>query len=403
MRNLLTPIFSMAILTLGNGFFTTLTTVELNAAHWANWSIGVVSAMYFLGLTIGALMSNKLVVRVGHLRAYAVYAAVMAIVTLMQGMLLDFWLWCVLRFITGYVLAGLFIVIEGWVLDASHESKRGANFAVYLLAYYFAQSIGQLFLGIHFPYLLQAFVLVAILITASIIPVSSTRVEVPVPQAPELGSPKVLWNKARLAVIGGVVSGVVVGAIYSIYPLFLAHVGQGRSDISYIMLVVVLGGALLQYPIGWMSDRYDRRLIIATVSWATVVVSVAMIFWHQSFMALMIGSFILGGLTFTLFPLSIGNASDCFPKNMSVQLITIMTFLYGLGTFVGPLLTTGSMHLLGQNGFFVLIIIVYIIIGTFSVARLLIREARPHNASFVGAINGKPVDSEELIEGASER
>lgn len=397
MRNLLTPIISMGILTLGNGFFTTLTTIELHQHNWSNFLIGCVAAMYFLGLTIGALYSGRLVNRVGHIRAYAAYAAVMAIATLLQGMVVSVALWCVLRFITGYVLAGLFIVIESWVLDASQSGKKTSGFAVYLFAYYLAQSAGQLMLGIHYSSLLFEFVVIAILITASIIPVSATRMVVPLPKKTRLGSLYYLWRRAPLAVVGSIVTGICLGSAYSIYPLFLSESGLSKVDISWVMMTLILGGTLLQYPIGWLSDHFDRRYVIIGVSWFTVLISLVMIFAHQYFSILLVWTFLLGGALFTLYPVCIGNASDALPKSMSLPLIALLTFVYGLGNFVGPLFTTASMHLFGANGFFYLIAFVCLLMGLYTLWRKFKVKERLHYSHFVGTVVGKPVDTQEIL------
>lgn len=394
---LLAPTIAMAILTLGNGFFTTLTTVALNHQGITEFLIGVVSAMYFLGMAVGSVYCNPLIVRVGHIRAFATFASVMAVVTMLQGLWLNPYCWLVLRFITGYCLAGLFIVIEGWVVQASDRKLRGVILAMYLLTYYLSQGLSQLFLKIEFSQMIYDYIVIVMLVTIAIVPVSVTKFSAPTPHKPKFSSPKLLLRKAPTAVAGGFAAGLILGALYTIYPLYLVQAHYDRDAIATLMLCVIVGGAIWQYPVGWVSDRIDRRVIMVLMCGLTLLISLMLLLFEHTFWLVALMSFLLGGATFTIYPLSINNASDNLPRKMSVSIIAIMTALYGLGTFLGPLLTTFVMEFLGHHGFFMVLAVIAIVTALYSIFRIVKKDVRPRR-HFVPTMRGKPVDPVELVD-----
>ncbi len=370
---LISPILGMCVLTLGNGYFTTLSTIELNNLGSAAWVIGVISAMYFFGMTAGPYFSQPLIARVGFIRAYAIFAAVMSISTISMGMFTNPVLWGILRFVCGYSLAGLFIVIESWCLCAAGSENKGSVFSFYLFAYYGAQSLSQLLLNIHFSETLVAFCFVSVLASLSIIIVSTTRVDAPIPEAEGLTPPWKFFNKIPLAILTSFVGGVILGSIYTIYPLFLQDVGLGSSGLSYIMMATVLGGMCLQIPIGKLSDRMDRRLVIFYVLVIFIGISVLMLFIHQFYWELLFGSFLMGGMAFVLYPLSISHASDYVNENQILSVIGTLTITYGLGSMMGPLAVSFVMEFVGPFGYFGLMLAVAIPLSLYTLYRMKVR------------------------------
>ena len=376
---LISPILGMCVLTLGNGFFTTLSTVQLNNTGQSTWVIGIISAVYFLGMTLGPYFSQPLIARVGFIRSYVIFAAAVSISTLLLGVFSNPILWMILRFICGYALAGLFVVIESWCLSAAGSENKGTVFSFYLFAYYGAQSLSQLFLNIHFNEVLVAFCLVSVLASFSIIIVSTTKVDAPIPEPEGLTPPWKLLNKIPLSIWTAFVGGIILGSIYTIYPLFLQDVGLGDSKLSYIMMITVLGGMLFQIPIGKLSDRIDRRVVLFFVLVVFVIVSALILLAHQFYWELLIGSFILGGMSFVLYPLSISHASDYVAENQIISIIGALTISYGLGSMVGPLVISVLIEILGPYGYFILMLVVSIPLALYTLYRITVGYNR-HSA-----------------------
>ncbi|MFZ9035467.1 MAG: MFS transporter, partial [Francisellaceae bacterium] len=369
---LVAPILSMCILAFGNTFYTTFTTVELNHMGESNWIVGIVSAAFFAGMMLGSLFSQKLILRLGYIRAYIFFAALMSMVSLLQGIIIEPISWGVLRLLCGYALAGLFIVIESWCLDSVTADYKGRILSIYLFCYYFVQASGQFMLNIDFATTLMAFAVISLFATFSIIPVSLTRFEMPKKEGIELLSPFKLAKKAPLSIWAAMVGGFTIGCIYAIYPLFLKQLDYKANGISYMMFSTILGGMILQLPIGRLSDKYDRRRVLLVITVISVMICALIMMLHD-FWSLGILSFILGGLTFTIYPLSIAHASDYVDNSQITGVIGVLTISYGIGSMLGPIGITWFMSMFGPFGFFVFMGFVCLLFTIYILWRLNVR------------------------------
>lgn len=374
---LFAPILGMFILTLGNGFYTTFTTVAMHELHISLYLIGIISSMYFLGMLVGSYYSQSLINRVGHIRAYAAFTAIIVGVVLLQGLVQNEFVWAVTRFCAGYCLAGLFIVIESWVLVGSPKTHKGTILSIYLMMYYVAQALSQLLLNFHYGSIIMSFAIIALLASVSIIPVCTTYMTAPTTDEPTMLSPKTLLQKAPLGMYGGITAGVILSIIYTMLPLFLSLENFDKSDIAWGMLAAILGGALLQIPIGKLSDHMDRRLVMIIVTVLTGLVSIYLMFFSHSFLSMIIGVFLLGGFSFTLYPLSISHTSDHLGPGAVVSALALITLCYGIGSVLGPLCVSTSIHLLGPEGTFLPILIICIGLTTYTVYRIF-KNQNPH-------------------------
>ncbi|HET9843147.1 MAG TPA: MFS transporter, partial [Gammaproteobacteria bacterium] len=190
------PLASIMTLVLGAGFYTTLTTLDLTERDVDKWIIGCISSSYFSGLLISAFRSQHFILRVGHIRAFAAFATLMCVTSLFQGLFFSPTLWVVLRFLSGYALAGLAVVVESWLMDASDKKDRGAILAVYMFGYYLAQSISQIFLTLEYKQEIEQYILIAIFAALSILPVCMTRFPAPMPAYPNILSFQYLFKRA---------------------------------------------------------------------------------------------------------------------------------------------------------------------------------------------------------------
>ena len=372
---LFAPILSMCILTIGNTFYTTYTTIELARMGQSNFIVGLISTAYFTGMVLGSYFSQRLILRIGFIRAYALFATLMAAGAMAQGIFYDVNISAMARFMCGYALAGLFIVVEAWCLEGAGSKHKGLFLSIYLFIYYFVQASGQFLLNIPFESVLLAFAVISILASLSIIPVCLTRFATLKQEHTALLSPIILFKKAPLGILTAMAAGMILGSIYTIYPLFLRQVDMPVHTISYLMFAIILGGMLLQLPIGKISDLADRRLVLLVMLAGSVLVAVLICILHNSFWQLAILSFILGGLTFTFYPLSISYSSDYLEADQLVGVVGILALSYGVGSMFGPLLTTWFMSIFGPFGFFTFIGFVSFLLGVYTLWRLRVHQA----------------------------
>jgi len=360
--------------------------------------VGAISSFYFIGIALGSYFTPTLINRVGHIRAYATFAAMISVATLIQGMWGNIWIWGGMRLIYGYGLAGLFILIESWVATAGGDDSKGWALALYLLIYYLAQSFSQLFLKLHFSTSLQAFCLIAILSTFSIVPLSQTRTQAPSIDQPELLSPRKVFRQAPLGIWLSFISGMILAVIYTIQPYFLSLVGLDHNKIAYAMGVTILGGALLQVPIGKWSDMVDRRKVILFMCLSSLVLATAIIFFHHYFSILLLLLFLLGGSTFTLYPLAMSHTTDYMKKGAIISAIGVLTLAYGVGSVLGPLIATFMMKFIGPYGLFMTIAMLSAALLLYAIWRVYKREPMDPKKQrhFINSLPGTSVNPEEL-------
>jgi MFS family permease len=378
---LIAPIMSMFILSLGNGFFTTLTTVQLSNMQMSTLMIGIISATYFGGMMLGSFFSQNIIAKVGHIRSYCVFAALMSICCLFQGSFENPVLWSILRFICGFALAGLTIVIESWCISSVDIKYKGRIMGFYLLLFYLAQSISQLFLKIEYSSELMAFSVISALACFSIIPVCLTRFATPEPEKPEFVSPAKYLKIIPLGLIASFIAGAVLGCIYTMLPLSLKSINFSNSQIAYLMSITIFGGVLFQLPIGKLSDIFDRRKVIFGVCVVLIVSSTIFCFINHSFWLMFVLCFFVGSASFTICPLSISHASDKVEVSKTVSVISMITLFYGIGSMVGPLVVTKFINYLGGvEGFFVFLTVLALILGTYTLWKIFSYRELPDDS-----------------------
>ena len=355
---LITPILSLGILTLGNGFYTTLTTLQLSDLNFSNLTIGLISAFYFAGMMLGAFFSQSIVLKTGHIRSFSFCAALMSISCMIQGMYETAVIWGIARFIAGFALSGLFVVIGSWCISGVEKKYKGLSLGLYLFVFYLAQSAGQLLLKFNYSSKMMPFCIISILACCSIIPVSLTKFNAPQPQTPEMESPFKYIKFIPLGSFSAFISGMLIGVIYSLFPLALDVMKMSNSQIAYIMSATIFGGMIFQIPIGKLSDAIDRRLVLLGISIFSLIFTFLAMFFSYNAAAILIFSFFIGGFVFSIYPISISQSCDNLDESKTVVIISIITLVNGIGLMLGPVIGSFFLNLVnGINGLFLFIII----------------------------------------------
>lgn len=388
------PLLSLFIFMLGNGLFTTLVVVRLHLEGASSLVIGAMTAAYYLGLGLGSFRIEPFIVRVGHIRAFAAFASTLAVVSTLQGLLSNPLFWLVLRLMGGFATAGLFVVIESWLLAQSTIQTRGQILAIYMVSLYAAQALGQLLINLGDPHSLLLFTLSAMLCSLSVIPVAMTYVSSPHAEEPSQLSFKKLYRVSASGVIGCFCSGLILGSIYGLLPLYVSQQDGDTRVVSLVMACVIFGGMALQYPVGRISDFVERRLVLMVISLLCVVICVLYIMLFSSHWAVYSLSFLLGGMTFTLYPLSISHACDQLPSEDIVAGTQGLLLAYSIGATLGPIMAPLSMHLLGPNGLFFYFISIAGFAAVFFAWRKTQKLGAPQEEHFISIPQTSPIMSE---------
>jgi MFS family permease len=360
-RIVFAPLLSLFIFVLGNGLFTTFLTIKLHYIGSSALVIGVMMGLYYAGLASASFKIEHFILRVGHIRAFAVFASLLSIITLLNGILINHWFWAILRFSNGFVTAGLFIIVESWLLILSTEKTRGQILALYMVTFYAAQALGQFLINLSDLNSLIPFAITSILCSLSIIPLATTKIGDPKFIEPSTINFKDLYKIAASGIVGCICSGLILGAIYGLLPLYIAEHLLNNSAIGFFMALTIFGGMFLQYPIGILSDYMDRRKILLWLSILIVLISLLLLFVFHWQSIIMLVIFIFGGLTFTLYPVSISHACDHLATKDIVAGTQGLLLAYSIGATLGPIFAALFVNILGSKG----LLLYFILIGLF--------------------------------------
>ncbi len=341
----LTALFvSAAILFIGGGLNGVLIPVRAALEDFTTVQIGLLGTGAAVGTIIGCMLSPHLIRRVGHIRAFAVLAGGAAVVALTHGLVVDPWLWLLLRVPTGLCFAGLATVMESWLNASSGNEARGRTMAGYMIIQLAMQTAGQLLMMTADPALLNLFAIVALAITASLIPVGLTRAIVPGPVADvrlRLGQ---IYQQSPSGVVGALAVGLVNGSFWALAPLFAAGRGLESGQIAVFMSLAVIGGAALQYPLGRWSDRIDRRRVILVTSAGAGLAGLGLGFLPDAGLGLLMAlAAVLGAFMFALYPLCVAHVNDHVAEGGFVEASSGMLLLQGSGAVAGPVLASVLM------------------------------------------------------------
>ncbi len=389
-------LISVAILLLGGGLLGTLLSVRMTLEAFDPTITGLVMSAYFFGLMLGAQQAARVIRRAGHIRAFAVFAVITNAAVLGHGLYLDPYLWAALRVLTGFSIAGLYMVIESWLNERATSETRGRIFSVYQVIAYTALGGGQLLLYVGDPSGPDLFMVSALLLGLALIPVSITRAEHPKPPEHHRMALRATLGHSPLAGIATVGSGLINGAIFAMTPVFGLATGIGVDGIALLMAAIIFGGVLLQWPIGQLSDRLGRRPVLAAVGAGTAIVAVTLAVADFLPLTLLIPvAAMFGGVSFTLYPLSVSHANDVLQPKDFVSVSGTLLFFWGLGATVGPTAAGQVMAYTGPRGLFLFVAGVATLIAL--AAWLLRAEEVPvdaQEAPFVPVARTTPVISE---------
>jgi len=281
-RSLFAPLLSLVLLILGSGLFNTFVSIRLELAHYSAETIGGVTAALYVGILLGSLKLGRWIEKVGHIRAFTIFAIVSTFLVLAQALWIHPIYWGILRLVCGICTAGVFIVIESWALMQSAPSERGAALSLYLAVFYGALSAGQFLINLADPESIYPFCIAAGLFALSILPIMVQKVVEPKIEHSQPISLAQMFRISPLGFLGGVISGMLLAVIYGLVPFYAKEIGMGISEIGTLMSVIIFGGLSFQWPIGRWADKTDRRRVLNTASFMTTIFAVAIALMGES-------------------------------------------------------------------------------------------------------------------------
>jgi MFS family permease len=337
---------------------------------------------YFVGILAGAFLTPHLVARVGHVRVFAALSSIASTVILLHALVVDPVAWFCLRVVTGIALCGIYIVTESWLNGRADNENRGRLFAVYMVILLGATAAAQLLLNVADPRGYPLFILVSLLLSLSIVPILLSVSPAPPVARHHPVRLRELYRVSPLGTIGVIGSGAAYAALYALGPVYAGQIGLTLAGISTFMAVAVLGGVVLQWPIGRLSDRFDRRTVLTVVALlaGAVVGAAGLAAAAGQTGAVLVLFFVFGGLSLPIYSLSVAHINDFLAPEQLVGASSTVLLANGMGAVLGPNLAGPLMQLLGVVGFVVFLAGVHALIGLFAIWRMTRRAAPPIEA-----------------------
>lgn len=341
---------SEALFVIGYGLQMMLLPIRGGAEGFSALDLGMLGSSYYLGFVVGCLLTPILLSRVGHTRTFAALVSIMAAVALFYPMLLQPQFWALLRLITGVCIAGLYLIIESWINDQATSSTRGTMISIYVAINYIATAVGQLMITLYDTASFLLFSVASVLISAAVVPLTLSRSPEPRPPSSVRIRPLHLLRLSPAGTVSIFLIGISTGSLWSLGPVFaLAKTGDLTAAAQF-MSVVVLGGAILQWPLGKLSDRFDRRHVLLAITLAAAVASLIIALIPHLVGPWMIFAFLFGATVLPSYAVASAHVFDVADRSEYVQVSAGLLLLYGIGSTVGPFLAALGMEWIGPTG-----------------------------------------------------
>ena len=363
--------FGFALISLAHGLQGTLIGVRAIVEGFSFISTGFIVAGYYVGYLTGSIIIPIFLKRVGHIRVFAALASLASIAILLHSVFIQPYMWFFIRILTGISLAGIFVIMESWLNAKSTNETRGKILSIYMIVTFSFLGLGQFLLNLSDPAEVDLFILVSILLSFALLPILLSITEAPNITDSKKISLRELFIISPLGFVGAFFTGLAHSAILGYGAVFASVKGLGLFEISIFMVIVTSFGALFQWPIGYLSDKIDRRVILISVTLISSALSLFIV--ASSYISLIIFFILLAiysGMSLPLYSLTIAHTNDFLQQDEIIGGTASMCILVGLGSICGPIAASLFMNAIGPDGFFVYLFIVHGLLGLFGLYRV---------------------------------
>jgi MFS family permease len=365
------------ILIAGNGLSNTLIPLSATAASFPPLSIGLIGSFYFIGMFIGCLAAPRIIARAGHIRAFAAFVAISTVSTLAHPTFVEPIAWMAIRSVTGFCFAGLYATIESWMHDKAENVVRGRVLAIYQIVHFAGSAIGQQAIRFISPASFVPFSIVASALALSVLPLAYTRSDPPEP--PPVPRLRLTWlfKISPVGVVGAWISGMANGTFWSLAPVFAERSGLSAGGVASFMTGTIIGAAIVQWPVGRLADRSDRRYIMLAAIVIAVASQAALIWFAKSDTWILVAlAAVFGASALVLYPLSSSHTQDLGGRENAVEVSTGLLLAYTIGAIVGPTTAAWMMTWIGPEALFIHNGAIHIVFVIFIIWRLWQRPGR---------------------------
>lgn len=394
MRRALAPVAALligvSILLTGQGLQGTLLPVRASLERFPTIAIGIMGAAYFLGFTYGCLKGGQLVKRVGHVRVFLAMVSLASAVPLLHGLILQPYVWGILRALTGFCFAVLYVVIESWLNECADNENRGTIFSTYVMITLTVLAAGQMMTLMYDPNGLELFLVASVLVSLAAIPVALSTSPSPDMPVTVKADVRRLFRISPAGATGCLATGLSNGAFWSLAPVYIGGVSGNPSLAAWFMTSAVAGGAISQWPLGYLSDRFGRRRIMIGASlFGALVAGVIVLNGNEmSFLTVNILGAVWGAVAFPMYSVAVAHANDYAEPDEYVMVSSGLLLMYGVGAIIGPFIASMLMAQMGATGLYTFVAAVHLLLAVYVTRRMLARSTTPkeHTMTFSDAL-----------------
>ena len=368
-------LLGMMLLMIGNGVQGTLLGIRGAMEGFSTFELSLVMSGYFVGFLGGSRMAPWMIRRVGHVRVFAALGSFISAVLILFPALTDPWIWMLLRVAIGFCFSGVYVTAESWLNNAASNENRGKALSLYIIVQMVGIVVAQGLVVLGDPAGFLLFIVPSVLVSIAFAPILLSVSPTPGFDSAKRMSLAELFRISPLGCVGIFVLGGAFSALFGMSAVFGTEAGLSVAQISAFVAMIYVGGLVMQYPIGWMSDRMDRRVLILVVAGVGGISSLLPVLLTGGFALLLIAAFLLGGLINPLYALLLAYVNDFLELDDMAAASSGLVFINGVGAIAGPVLTGWSMAILGPNGFFVYVAALLAALVLYGTWRTTRREA----------------------------
>lgn len=384
LRNSWALFLGMSLIMLAYGFQGSLLGVRAVQEEFSLTSTGFMMSGYFVGYFLGAKYITTIISRVGHIRSFAAFASFASVAILAHSIIINPVTWFLFRVITGLSMASIYTIAESWLNDRSSNKNRGSVLSIYMIILYGSMGFGMFFLNFSAPENFEPFILISLLMSVALIPILMTKRKAPSFKRIQPMKLKELYEASPLGMVSALLYGLIQSALFSLLAVYATSMNFTILEISIATFLLAISGAISQWPIGKLSDIFDRRRVIVYSTFAAGIFAIFAIIasgqmylpdglstpktWFYIFLILF--SF----TSLPMFAIILAHTNDYITKEKFVVAGAGLQFVFGMGAMTGPLFCSIFMNIVGLNGFWIFLAIFHFLIGVFGIYRMRIRE-----------------------------
>lgn len=369
-------LLSVALLVLGHGLQSTLLPLAATEYAFTDLEIGIVSSFYFVGMVFGCLAAPHVIMRAGHIRAYAAMVSLMSAAAILHPIAVDPIAWSVIRVISGFCLAAFYMIVESWLNEQATNENRGSIMSAYIVVLFGAMMIGQVSISGMDITSFVPFAIASVTVSLAVVPVALTTTNQPAPITLVQFRPVKLYQNSPAAMVGVLLIGIANGAMWTLAPLYGSQLGMTTDQAAVYSASIIAGGMLSQWPIGRLSDRMDRRLVMMGLGLATAFFALIIAIISPTDFYVAVGLAVaVGVFSQPAYSIAVSHAFDHADADDFVETSSGLLLSFGIGSIIGPLSASLIMQGSGPQGLFYLVTVMNLALAAFILTRLFARKA----------------------------